>query len=306
MLPISSKLFFWPTLVMVALSGGSTIGIGLSKFLKKDSYEFIVSDNTYEADVDAAMEKYESAKGKGEFKDNLTVDELINVSYRLFEMEPHTWTRGVGASIAMGLVEQKIYSTTVHDEDHFFEESVSTSNIVQLYDRMFQYGDSTDTYWGGNSDYASHPKVTYSNEEYKVMMGRYVSTALVYIVSPKTVLYEENLSGAPATGVYEVDGNYVVEVELSPKYGVLNYQAQMKTISDLASRPPFDYVHLQVTMDKDLNIKRMVTKEKYTATTKMGIGSSAEGSLTTVYYHEAPEFGFPEPGSKLPDYPRSL
>lgn len=306
MLRITSKFFFWPSIVMIALTGGATIGVGLAKFLKKDSYEFIVSDNNFEADVNAALAKYESVQGKGEYKDTLTVDEMVNISYALFEKEEQTWTRGVGASVAMGLVEQKIFSTTVHDHEKFFEESVSTSNIVTIYDRMFQEGDQTVTYWGSNADYASHPAVSYPNDEYKKMMGRYVSTALVYIVSPKTVLYDESLSGKPTTGVREDGDDYIVEVELSPKYGVINYQAQMKTISDLANRPPFDYCHLTVTMGKDLTLKRMVTYEKYVATTKMGIGSSAEGSLTTVYYHEAPAFGFPEPGSVLPAYPASL
>ena len=302
----TSKLFFWPSVVMIALTSGATIGVGLAKFLKKDSYEFIVSDNNFEADVNAALEKYESVKDKGNFKESLTIDEMVNVSYALFEQEEQTWTRGVGASIAMGLVEQKIYSTTVHDHEKFFEESVSTSNIVTIYDRMFQEGDETVTYWGSNADYASHPAVTYSNDEYKKLMGRYVSTALIYIVSPKTILYDESLSGKPNTGVTESGDDYIIEVELSPKYGVLNYQSQMKTISDLANRPPFDYCHLTITMAKDLTLKKMVTFEKYTATTKMGIGSSAEGSLATAYYHEAPSFGFPEPGSVLPAYPASI
>lgn len=304
--PITTKIFFWPSVVMLALSSGATIGIGMAKFLKKDSYEFVVADNTFEADVDAALAKYESVKGQGNFKDTLTIDEMVNVAYALFEQEEQTYTRGVGASIAMGLVEQKIFSTTVHDHERFFEESVSTSNIVTIYDRMFQTGEETTTYWGSNADYASHSVMTYSNDDYKKMMGRYVSTALIYIVSPKTILYDESLSGHPNTGVSEEEDDYIVEVELSPKYGVLNYQSQMKTISDLANRPPFDYCHLQITMGKDLSLKKMVSYEKYVATTKMGIGSSAEGSLATAYYHHAPEFGFPEPGSVLPPYPASI
>lgn len=304
--PITTKIFFWPSVVMLALSSGATIGIGMAKFLKKDSYEFVVADNTFEADVDAALAKYESVKGQGNFKDTLTIDEMVNVAYALFEQEEQTYTRGVGASVAMGLVEQKIFSTTVHDHERFFEESVSTSNIVTIYDRMFQTGEETTTYWGSNADYASHPVMTYSNDDYKKMMGRYVSTALIYIVSPKTILYDESLSGHPNTGVSEEGDDYIVEVELSPKYGVLNYQSQMKTISDLANRPPFDYCHLQITMGKDLSLKKMVSYEKYVATTKMGIGSSAEGSLATAYYHHAPEFGFPEPGSVLPPYPASI
>ena len=307
MIPTTAASFFWPTLCMSALLLGGGVGFQVTQALKPTTVIFNVSGNGLLPDVEQAMNKYEKARQNGTpYEKALSVDEMINVSYRLFESENDTWTRGVGSSFAAGLVNQGIFSTTVHQGDRFFEESVSSSSFVNLYDRMFEQGGFTDTYWGGNDDYANHPKVTYSNEEYKEMMGRTVSSALIYVVTQKSLILEESPSGKRKTGIYLTDDGFEVEAELSPVYGTFNYKKQMQTISSLKYQPTFDYCHLTVTLDKQLNLIRMETKESYIAVTGAGVGSSAVGSLTTLYYHEAPPFGFPEVGTKLPDYPDSL
>lgn len=301
------KTFYWPTVILAAAIAGGATGFEVVQKFKPNTYEYIVSGDGYAADIDAAIAKYEEAKPKGDFAKALTPDEMINVSYYLFGQEEESWTQGVGASVAAGFVNQGIQTTTVRSGERYFEESNSFSNIIQIYDRMFQEGDTTATYWGGNKDYASHPKKEYPNDEYKKLMGRYVSEGLIYVVSPKTLLTEENTpSGKPKTGIYETEDGYVVEAELDKRYGVMNYQCQMQTISDLKYKPQFQYCHITVAMDKDLKLQRMVTFEHYTAVTQAGLGSDAEGSLTTVYHHEPAPFGFPEVGGEVAPYPDSL
>ncbi len=298
--------FRWPAVVLSAIVIGGGMGFTVATTLKPPSYQFIANTDAYEPNLDAAYAKYEAAKG-GDLSATMSVDEMINVAYMKFGMEERNYTRGVGIAKAMGLVDQYIWSTTVADNGKYFEESISLSSFVKIYDRMFEEGETITTYWGDNNDFASHPKVEMSRDAYKELMGRYVSEALIYVVSDKTVLTEaETESGKPMSGVYKDGDNYVLEAELSPKLGTIRYKKQMKTISDLASQPEFSFCHITVTTDSDLNLIRMDTHESYTAVTKMGVGSGVVGGLSTAYYHEAAPFGFPEPGTVLPEYPESI
>lgn len=287
----------------VAIGGGAAAGFGLSKTLKPDVTEYLTDEVT--VDVDGAVRSYQKiSKGDKDYT-KLTADQAIQVSFHLFSEEETNYSIGVGYSLA-SIVKQTITSRTVKDHNRYFEESNSTG-IVNLYDRMFSEGPTTDTYWGSNSDYGSHEKVTYSNDEYKDMMGRYISSGLVYVVAPESLLEGAPKSGDPATGISKTSDGYRIEIELDPIKGVTNYQKQMKTISNLASYPVFEYCHLTITTDADLNLIRFETHEKYLAVTKAGIGSTAEGRLVTEYHHNTlPEYGFPEPGSTLPAFPESL
>ena len=302
----AAKAFAWPAIILTSLLVGGGAGFVVATTLKPPSYQFIANTDAYEPDLAAAYAKYEAAKGK-DLSQSMTVDEMINVAYVKFGQEEQTYSRGVGIAKAMGLVDQYIWSTTVADKGKYFEESISLSSFVKIYDRMYEEGETVTTYWGDDDHFANHPKVEMSRDEYKEAMGRYVSEALIYVVSDKTLLTDASTkSGQRATGIYKEDGHYVLEAELSPKLGTIRYKKQMKTISDLASQPQFDYCHIKVTTDEDLNLIRMDTYESYTAVTQMGVGSGVVGGLSTVYYHELPSFGFPEPGAILPEYPSSI
>ena len=293
-----------PTLVALTAALGLIVGFELSQILKPNTYQFVGNASNYEADVDAAMVKYEKAKGSGNFLKALTPDEMINVGYRLFSLEESNYTRGVGYTQA-AMVRQEIQSTTVKEGSRYFEESNSIG-LVNLHDRMYESEGQTTTYWGERDDYANHPKKTMSNGEYEEMMGRTVSTSLVYIVSGATVLSGTTASGDPPTGASDDGTHYIVEAEINPKIGTLRYKKQMQSISSLKYPPTFEWCHITVTLDHDLNLVKMATHEKYTATTSAGVGSSCEGRLVTCYYHEPAPFGFPEVDAKLPEYPSSL
>ncbi len=287
----------------IAIGAGAGAGFGLSKILKPDITEYLVDDVTI--DVDGAVSNYETIKKSNKDYSKMEPDQAAQVAFHLFSQEEDNYSIGVGYSLA-SIVKQVITSRTVKNGNRFFEESNSTG-IVNLFDRMFSEGDTTDTYWGGTDDYGSHEKITYSNDEYKEMMGRYISQGLVYVVAPETLLDGATPSGDPENSIAKVETGYKIELELDPVKGVSNYQKQMKTISKLKSYPSFDYCHLTIYTDDDLNLKRFETHEKYIAITESGVGSSAEGRLVTEYYHNTlPEYGFPEPGSVLPEFPESL
>ena len=302
----TGSAFAWPAIILVTLLIGGSAGFVVGTTLKEPTYQFIANTDAYEPDLQAAYAKYEAAKG-GDLSKTMSVDEMINVAYMKFGKEEQTYSRGVGVAKAMGLVDQYIWSTTVADNGRYFEESISLSSFVQIYDRMFEEGETVTTYWGGDDNFASHPKEELNRDDYKEKMGRYVSEALIYVVSGKTLVNDASTkSGKPASGIYKDGENYVLEAELSPKLGTIRYKKQMKTISDLASQPDFEFCHITVTTDADLNLIRMDTHESYKAVTKMGLGSGVTGGLSTAYYHESPPFGFPEPGTVLPEYPKSI
>ena len=122
--------------------------------------------------------------------------------------------------------------------------------------------------------------------EYADLMGRTVSDPLIYIVSPKTILNGDTLSGDPSSGIYANSHGYTIEIEMKSEDGMMpgiaNYQKQMKTISGLKSYPVFEYCHLTIETDADLNLISMTTHERYQA--DMGfIKSKCTGTLTTHY-----------------------
>lgn len=298
-----AKAFYWPSISMIALLAGGITGFQVASKFKPENRDFIPAGNGYEGDPEAAMKKFAEVKGS-DYSKTLEPYEAIHVAFSQFAQEERTWTQTVGSSNAAGLVDQGIQATTVHDGNRYFEESNSFSSMVSIYDRMYQEGDSTTLYWGKTKEYAKHTPVTWTNEEYREKMGRNVSEALVYNVSEATLI-AGGKSGERANGVYAEGGGYVVEAELSPVYGTLRYKCQMQTISDLASKPTFDYCHLTVYADKDLNLVKMTIHEQYNAAIKMGgtaIGSVATSVINISYYHEAPPFGFPEIGDPVP-YP---
>ncbi len=305
-----AKAFYWPTITAMAMLAGGITGFSIASSFKQTERDWQTAGNDYEGDRTAALAKYEQVKGKGSLETSLSPDEMILASYAKFGEEEHTWTQGVGISKAAGLVDQMIQSTTVRDGERFFEESNSDSSMVHIYDRMYQFGGNTTTYWGEKPDYANHKPVSYSNEEYTTLMGRTVSDPLIYNVSAASLVNDENpASKCPKTGIYPEGGGYRIEAELSPVYGTIRYKCQMATISDLASKPVFDYCHITVTVDGELNLIKMVTHESYYAAVKAGgmsVGSTAIGTLTTVYHHQAPDFGFPDVGGAVAPYPSSL
>lgn len=299
------RAFLYPTLIVAAIGTGLLAGFEVAQMLKPDTYQFEAGTANYKPDVTAIMAKVDKASKSGTpYGTALAPEEMTVAAFTLFAEKENSWSQGVGYTQA-AMVKQVIQTTTVRDKDRYFEESIS-SGLVNIHDRMFRQGDTTKTYWGEKDDYASHPEKSMSNTEYAELMGRNVADPLVYLVSPATLLSGASKSGDKETGIYQSGEQYVVELELDPKTAILQYQCQMQAISSLKYKPTFDYCHLTVTLDKNLTLQKMVSHEKYFATTSAGIGSSCEGRLVTVYHHESPSFGFPEVGSKIADYPESL
>lgn len=296
-----AKPLIYISIGVLVAAGGVGAGIGLVQFLKPTVTTYLV--DTVTIDYDLARSEYAKAKGNGDFS-SMREDLAVQMGFlRLAEEEQH-YSFTIGSTVA-SIVTQSISNRNVSDGSRHFEES-NSEGLVNLHNRMFYTGTTVDTYFGESSDYGSHPKKSYSPDEYREWMGRLPSDPLVYVIAPET-LAKENKSGDPDTSISIFEDGYKIELELDPRTAVSAYQKQMQAISDLKYKPTFEFCHLTVYTDANLDLRKMVIHEKYMATTSAGVGSMAEADLTIAYFHNTlPEYGFPNPGDKLPDLPKSV
>ena len=287
----------------LSIAGTLVVGIGAGllagHFLKPpienataNASDYALSESYYQ-EADTALKK--AIQGGTPLNNAMTPDQLLNIAFRNFGKLDMTMSIGIGVSSSIGGIKQEIQSATYHVGDIYFEESNSLG-VVNIHDRMYQEGDATTTYWGEKSDYANHPKEVMSNADYAKKMGKNVSEGLVYIISPKTISYDTDLSGDGVSKITKTEDGYLVDIELATTLspsgkqlmpGVTNYQKQMKSISGLKTYPPFHYCHLKATVDKEGKLISFRTHEKYDANMPIGptaIEATCEGTLYTQYF----------------------
>ena len=285
----TSPFIYWPTLVLASIGLGIGAGFLLHGIFKKP-IEVVITDRAhYLPDMDAIMTHYESVKSSSNDFTELEPCEAINVAYKLFENLSKTRSIGVGKVNSLGM-KQDIFTATVHIDHRYMEESIS-KGIINIYDRMYEEGDTTTRYWGNKSDYTQDTPSTLSNAEYEQLMGRRVSRSLIYIVSSKT-MSNKDLSGLGLSKITKNDKGYKVEVELNPITGVIDYQKQMQNISELAAAPSFDYCHLSIQTDHDLNLLYSQADERYYAAPTKPIQMppvKCTANLVTVFRTDADE-----------------
>ncbi len=288
--PVNKKLIITSSVIgTVAIALGVAAGFVAHSFFNTAGGDYSNVDvNALTDDIAKTRKKYEAALKAGTpLEEALKPCEMVNISLDLFSSLESTKTVGLGSAYSMG-VNQIIQSIQIKNGDKYFEESNSTSAFVNLYDRMYQEGETTKTYWGKSSDYSSHEEKIYTNEEYAELMGRKVSDSMVYVISTKTSITDESKvkSGKGVSRIVKESNGYTVDLELQRKKSVVNYVKQMKNISGLTGYPTFDYCHLTFHLAEDLMPIDYTSYEKYQATKKeVGISTTIEGNLTTYFYH---------------------
>lgn len=262
---------------------------GVQTDYTKVNTDTLVDDNT------ALLKTYEATKKSG--GDYLTAFQskpyqVANIAFQLYGAHEHSFAqgKGVGKAVALGFeVNQQIRSTVIRDKDQYFEESLSLSGMVNLADRMYQEGDQVVRHEGKvDSKNVEVPanldkSTTYTLTDYAKAMGRDLDNPCIYIVSSKTTYLDSTAKSGQATSFSKSDDGYLLELELHPVYSIVNYVKQMQTISSLYSQPSFQYVHLTLSLDSDLNLRSLKTHEYYWAATSATVGSYVEGTLTTTY-----------------------
>lgn len=290
------KILPYAIVLIPSISLGVFGGVIIKKFFGDyKEVEYSSDYQTYYPNYEKVYSKYKKAKDSGvNFTSVLTPTEMAESALCLIQKEDHVFAQGVGEANA-SIVHQEIRSTVIQNGDLFFEESLSLSNFVDLADRMYQAPNGDDvsiTMYPGvtaNGDvtrgkYDASKVKSFNKESYITNMGRLLSTPTSYIVSEKTVIEgskEGDMYGV--TSSKTVEGGYVVDVELDPIMGVSAYVIQMETISDLYTKPTFDYCHLTFELDEDLNLKAITSYERYMAKVKMGASSKITGVIRVVY-----------------------
>lgn len=289
------------------------LGVGLG-YILSEVYPYITKSvdysgldpNLLKADGKACFEKFKKNQ-KNAFTGSMENWEIVNAALYKFEQTENTMSQGIGsayAKIGPTSVEQKIRSTTYRVGSSYYEESLSKSFAVnvawRMYSGMEPDGSSTngDTYRYKGScpndvekpvfEAGVKPDV-YTEEEYLEHAGRNLDGAsCIYLISDKTLASENatSTSGEPLNQMKkDKDGNYVIDIELDNKRGVVNYVRQMKATTDLNGNPVFDYVHIQFVISPDLYLISSTSKEKYFASTPSG-SSNIEGSIVTTYSYD--------------------
>ena len=202
---------------------------------------------------------------------------------------PVVQVEGVGSVNAMG-VNQAIKAKTVRLNDKIFLENVSVSSFVKAADRFYlengsikwvkgNVNGSTVT-WNGSTS-------TLTPQSYENLMGGSLNEYTKLIVSSKTVVNESS--------VVEENGVYTFTLKLDKVKSVINYVKSMKETGGLSGYPVFNAnIELQLTIDSNYRLIKMVSKENYTA--KMGpINAKSSGILTNTFTYDG-NFAIPTVG----------
>ena len=283
------------TIALSAVVVGTVGGVLIKRYAMEEDIVYEGDTSSLELDAGALLKRYESYKGNSP-ETEFTATELVNIGLEKYRTCENSYSYGVG--VAKTIVEQQIRNYQIKNGDEYFEESISTSSMVSIANRMKQTGktgdvallkgNATDTEVG---DYNVTP-IVYSQSDYATLMGRTLDKMFIYIISNSTVTSSQ---------VNKQDGDLVIDVDLDPTFATVNYKLQMKNISGLDKLPKFEYVKLKFTFDSEMYLKTMSVDEKYEATMfAMTVPITNE---INYYYYPNQELTIPADSESL-DYSR--
>ena len=267
------------SIISSALVIGGVGGVVAKRVLGKENIVYIGDSDSLQADSVEILKRFNDYKGNEPTADFATW-ELINVAlekYRNFDYS-YSFAKGTAHTI----VEQEVRNFQIKNGDEYFEESLSKSSMVTVANRMYQsgVGGEVSIYKGSipgqnveETNFTDNP-TKYTSEQYKEMLGRTLDQMFIYAISNKTILTQKSTV---------LDSQDVeLYVELDPIKSTIDYQTQMKNISNLDKRPVFEYVHLTFKTNKDYELISLHVDEKYSA--KMGFEVSINNIIDTEYY----------------------
>lgn len=241
-------------------------------------------DSDFEDDNDALYARY-LASHDGDLTKQYKTYELANISIYKFKDHNYYYSKTYGLATSFG-IDQTIRASVIKNNDSYFMENLS-SGLVKTAKRFYQSNQTVSTYDGKieTSEKAlwdEEPLSKLSLEEHEAQWGKELSRPLIYIISSKTVL-ETSTSESTENG-------YVVHLDLHTEFSTLRYKRQIVSISSV-KKPTFKSVHLDLTMDKDMNLTKMDISEDYSVVMILETGVSATYS---EYYTYDKELAIPD------------
>ena len=272
---------------LTCCGAGVAAGIVLSNFLSFNSTDYgALNIEDYEDDLDKLVTKYKKTDSH-KYLSTFTPYELATIAR--YNVTQHTYAKSVGIGLvnaAMG-VKQTVRSYYLKSDNQYFFESISKSKIVGVNKRFYQDESQVTIYTGSGSDpekatWKEEDKTSVSIPEYEETWGRELSRCTNFIISSKTTLLDQ--SSATQDG-----NNIVLSLELDPLTSVLRYVKNMKAMSDLDDYPTFHKVHIDMTLDENLNVISSKTNEVYDVKSFGVTSKNTSGSLEETYTYDQKE-----------------
>lgn len=234
--------------------GGYFIAIELSP--KGFDYSKL-NQNEYEDDVVSIYNNYLSNP-----LDPLSYspNDLVNIALYKYSLETYTESDVNASAVSLG-VTQKTFGKSIKNNKQFFNESISQSSFVKVAKRFYEDEDSVSIYSGEiNNDNEGvsgnyKDKNDYTIDEYIDTWGKDLSRPVIYNISSKTTL--------DTSFINKTDNGYLVSLDLDPITSVIRYVKQMVQMSNLDTAPQFENVHIEFSLDDELNLIEMNVQESY-------------------------------------------
>lgn len=288
-----SKLKTWViipmTFVLIAVAGVTTGIVLKHKFGQVEIDYGDFNPENYRMDSKALLKEYQKNPNK-----NFTAAELVNIGLEKYRQCENCYSIGVG--IADTIVNQTIRNAQIKVGNHYFEESISYSNMVAVANRVDQIGQDNDiTLNKGKataSDEASYKNdtITYKAEDYKKTWGKTLDEMFIYLICNETVL--------EGSKIEKNDETIRVTINLDTDISTYYYKVQMKEISSLDRFPVFSYVTHAYTFSKDMTLLHCTVDEKYQAS--MTVTANIHNTID-YYYHSNVVINIPKENETI-DY----
>ena len=264
-----------PMCFVLVASIGVTTGIILKRQFGQEIIDYgDFNPENYRMDGKALLKEYEKNPKK-----NFTCAELVNIGLEKYRECENCYSIGIGT--ASTIVNQTIRNAQIKRGDHYFEESISYSKMVNVANRVDQIGENNNISLNkgkanGTEDVTYKKDVTtYKAEDYKKAWGKTLDEMFIYLISNETVLDEGSK--------IEKNENYIkVTINLDTDISSYYYKLQMKEISDLDRLPAFEYLKHVYTFDKNMTLLHCYVDEKYQAS--MGVTATIHNTID-YYYH---------------------
>lgn len=229
-------------------------GFTLFFFLHFDSIDYSkYGPMDFEDDQVELMARYDNT-AKEDYLTTFTKPyELANIAVN--KVSRHEYAK----SVAKGVVKASIsnqYTDSYYQKcrDTYFFENVS-KGAKTIYYRFYQQQNEVLQYTGDANGWKKDADKTYITSEYEEAWGRDLARYSIFIISSKTTLKESTIT--------HKDGKIYLSLELHPIYSVLRYVKQMVSTSDLTAPPTFQSMHIDMTLDEELNLLYSRTDEHY-------------------------------------------
>ena len=272
-----SKLKTWVILplsfVVIAVAGVTTGVILKKKFGQVEIDYGDFNPESYRMDGKALLKEYQKNPNK-----KFTAAELVNIGLEKYRQCENCYSIGIG--VADTIVNQTIRNAQIKVGDHYFEESISYSKMVNVANRVDQIGENNNISLNkgkanGTEDVTYKENITtYKAEEYKKAWGKTLDEMFIYLISNETVM--------DGSKIEKKDDLIKVTLKLEPSISTYYYKIQMKEISDLDRLPVFEYLTHTYVFDKDMTLLFCNVNEKYQAS--MGVTATIHNTID-YYYH---------------------